>query len=203
MIIYTPLDLPRIEPDDWNVFWDIWNQYSGNLIKVSYNGPHSESPVGRNDVWKGLDIYKDLTASNGWQAPYYDIKEKLPNLYSTITSLPITNIRQVRLVSSKVPVGPHSDDEKDKWVARAYFHYTSPIEQWWFTKPGNISIEKHYITRPTETNWFAYNDKYCLHAADYDEKYPKILLQVFADGLSKNIVDASIKKYKDYTINFD
>jgi hypothetical protein len=203
MIVYTPLDLPKIEPDDWDVFWEIWNQYSGNLTKVISNGDHSDAAVGRNDIWQGLDIYKDPLSLNGWRAPFYDIKEKLPKLYNTITSLPIGNIRQVRLVSSKVEVCPHSDDVKDKWVARAYFHYTSPKEQWYFTRPDDRHGTRTYITRPSETNWFAYNDKHCCHATDYDVRYPKILLQVFASSIPNELVDTSIKKYKDYTITYN
>mgnify|MGYP000843852331 CR=1 FL=1 len=201
MIIYTPLDLPKAEPDDWNVFWEIWNTYSGKLFKTMSNGTHSDAVVGRSDVWQGLDIYKNSNF-NSWQAPFYNIKEQLPKLYSTLILLPISNIRQIRLVSSKLQVDPHSDDMKDIWVARAYFHYTAPEEQWFFTKPGDYYGERSYITRPVETNWFAYNDKYCWHATDYDGKYPKILLQIFADGLSTNLIDSSIEKYKDYTINY-
>jgi hypothetical protein len=203
MIVYTPLDLPKIEPDSWDVFWEIWNQYSGNLTKMISNGNHSDSAVGRNDVWQGLDIHKDPRSLNVWQAPFYDIKEKLPKLYNTITSLPIKNIRQVRLVSSKIQIDPHSDDEKDIWVARAYFHYTSPKEQWFFTRPNDVYGQRTYITLPAETNWFTYNDKYCRHATDYDSKYPKILLQIFASNLSKELVDASIEKYKEHTIRYD
>ena len=201
MIVYTPLDLPKIEPDDWDVFWQIWNQYSGKLIKVRSNGSHSDAIVGRSDIWQGLDIYKNSNL-HVWQAPFYDIKEQLPKLYNTLISLPISNIRQIRLVSSKLQVDPHSDDVKDIWVARAYFHYTSPKEQWFFTKPGDYYGERSYITRPAETNWFAYNDKHCWHATDYNPEYPKILLQIFADSLSKNLIDSSIEKYKDYTINY-
>ncbi len=203
MIVYTPLDLPKIEPDNWDTFWEIWNQHAGALVKTVYNGAHSDSPVGRNDVWQGLDIYKNPRTLNGWQAPFYDIKEKLPKLYSTITSLPISNIRQVRLVSSKLQVDPHSDDVRDIWVARAYFHYTAPVEQWYFTRPGDFHGQRTYITMPSETNWFTYNDKYCWHATDYDSKYPKILLQVFASSVSKELVDTSIEKYKEHTIRYD
>lgn len=203
MIVYSPLDLPKIEPDDWNIFWDIWNQHSDNLVKVISNGTHSDSSVGRSDVWQGLDIYKNTKIPNVWDAPFYDIKEKLPKLYNTITSLPISNIRQVRLVSSKMKVDPHSDDVKDIWVARAYFHYTASSEQWFFTRPGDFYGERTYITRPSETNWFTYNDKYCWHATDYDPMYPKILLQIFASSLPIDLVNRSIEKYKDYTITYN
>ena len=88
-------------------------------------------------------------------------------------------------------------------MARAYFHYTHPIEQWFFTRPNDVYGERTYITRPIETNWFAYNDKYCCHATDYDPMYPKILLQVFASSLPINLINRSIEKYKDYTITYN
>ena len=203
MIVYTPLDLPQIEPDNWDTFWDIWNQHSGNLTKIASNGTHSDSPVGRNDVWRGLDIYKNLNVSNAWQAPFYDISRELPGLHNTLTTLPIQGIHRIRLVSSLMKVDPHSDDVKDVWVARAYLHYTAPVEQWFFTRPGDFYGQRTYITRPSETNWFAYNDKYCWHATDYDADHPKILLQVSALGLSRELIDTSIKKYRDYTITYD
>ena len=203
MIVYTPLDLPNIEPDDWDTFWDIWNQFAGDLVKERSNGAHSDSPVGRNDLWRGLDIYKNTNITPSWTAPFCDIKDRLPKLHNALASLPINDIQRIRLVSSRINVGPHSDDVKDIWVARAYLHYTAPGEQWFFTRPGDLHGEKTYITRPSETNWFAYNDKYCWHATDYDPKYPKILLQVFSSSLPKELVARSIDKYKDYTITYD
>lgn len=205
MIIYTPLDLPKIEPDNWDTFWDIWNQHSGNLVKTVSNGAHSDSAVGRNDVWRGLDIYTNpnISIKPGWTAPFYDIKPRLPKLYNTLISLPINGVRRIRLVSSMMKVDPHSDDVRDTWVARAYFHYTAPKEQWFFTRPGDFHGKRTYITRPSETNWFSYNDLHCWHATDYSEEYPKILLQVYSQSMPQELIDASITKYKDYTINYD
>lgn len=203
MIVYTPLDLPKIEPDDWNTFWTIWNTHSDSLVKVSFNGVHSDSPVGRNDIWQGLDIFVSKNSTAIWTAPFYDIREELPNLYNTLATLPIPNIYRVRLVSSKQPVGPHSDDKKDTWVARAYLHYTAPTGQWYFIRPGDMGGQRSYITLPAETNWFAYNDKHCWHATEYDEKYPKILLQVFASSVPMELVNTSIEKYKEHTIRYD
>ncbi len=206
MIIYTPLDLPKIEPDDWNVFWEIWNQHSSNLVKVLPNGSHSYSAVGRDDVWQGLDIYryKNIDFTSAWRAPFYDIKEKLPKLYNMLDTLPMSNVTRVRLVSSKLEMTAHSDEVKDIWVARAYFHYTAPKEQWFFTRPNDGRGERTYITLPAETNWFAYNDKNCYHGTDYDPKYPKILLQVFSlSSIPQMLIDASIEKYKEHTIRYD
>jgi len=203
MIVYTPLDLPKVEPDNWDIFWNIWNQHSGNLVKVTSNGAHSDSPVGRNDVWRGLDIITDNKSTATWTAPFYDIRQELPNLYSTLTTLPIPGIQRIRLVSSLMQVDPHSDDKKDIWVARAYFHYTAPKEQWFFIKPGDFHGARSYITRPSETNWFAYNDLHCWHATDYSKEHPKILLQVYSKSVPQELINASITKYKDYTINYN
>lgn len=201
MIIHTPLALPKIEPDDWAVFWNIWNQYSAPLIKVQENvGFISTSPVGRNDIWNGLDIYKPTPFRGSWEAPFYNIKEHLPNLYNMISSLPIPNIRCVRLVSSTMQVPAHSDDNNDIWVARAMFYYTATTSQWFFTKPEDPDGKRTYISYPDDTNWFAYNDMHCWHGTDYDAQNPKILLQVFSSTIPKNLINASIARYRNYTI---
>jgi hypothetical protein len=37
MIIATPLDIPKLEPDNWTTFWDIWNTHADLLIKKYLN----------------------------------------------------------------------------------------------------------------------------------------------------------------------
>lgn len=203
MIVYTPLDLPKIEPDNWDIFWNIWNRHAGDIVKVASNGSHSDSAVGRKDIWRGLDIIAIRGYKSIWTAPFYDISQELPKLYTALKELPIPGIQRIRLVSSLQQIFPHSDDNKDTWVARAYFHYTAPEEQWFFTRPGDFSGAKSYITRPKETNWFSYNDKHCWHATDYSKEYPKILLQVYSQSVPQELINASITKYKDYTITYN
>ncbi len=201
MIIYTPLDLPKIEPDDWSIFWDIWNRYSAPLVKTSMNTPFSDAPVGAKHVWQGLDIYKKDAEPTRWQAPFYDIRDVLPNLYNTLAALNIDKLTRVRLLKSVIDIKSHTDDDLDRWSVRAFFYYPAEKQQWYFTKPGSQSNKK-YITMPDDTNWFAYNDKHCWHGTDYDAANEKILLQLYYHGSTPSnleiLIEASKKKFTEH-----
>ena len=199
MIIATPLDLPRIEPDSWDIFWDIWNEHSANLVKVLDNTTKN-AQKGATNIWKGLDIFSKNKYKTAWDAPLIDISNTLPKLYNLCATLPIQNVYRVRLVSSLESFDSHTDDNIDKWSIRAYFHYTDTKDQWYFTKPNDVLGSRHYYHCPKDTNWFAYNDKHCWHGTDFDSKHPKILLQIFSFGNNDELINASIEKYNRYTV---
>lgn len=197
MIIYTPLDLPRIEPDDWDIFWKIWNDHAKPMYKKLKGGWEFYRPD--KSLWHGIDIYKETEKIHAWPAPYYDIQYELPNLYNLIKTLPLT-VERARLVESKESFGAHTDDNVDKWVARAHFYNQAAHGQWFFTAPGGIG-EKFYMSGPEDTNWFAFNDRHCWHGTDYDSNRPKILLQIYTTNMPDELISRSIDKYKGYTIS--
>jgi len=203
-IIATPVDLPLVEPDDWNVFWDIWNNQSALMTKIKNYNSSSISSILQNNLWQGMEIYSTSESVPGWLAPVVDIKEKLPNFYKTISTLPIDKVVRVTLVQSLRDFRPHRDADQDRWSFRANFYVTSPIPQFYVTTPGTPTeqFDKKFINLPTETNWFAYNDMKCRHGSDYHFDYPKILLQVMTKPTANNtkIINRSIEKYKNYTI---
>ena len=203
MIVYTPLDLPKIEPDNWDTFWEIWNKYSDWVSKRALNHATSLTPVGTNNIWRGMDIFSTKTMIPAWSAPYFDISERLPNMYRQITNLGIPGVKLVRLLSSKCPFGAHSDDNKDMWVIRAFLHHPAKIPQWYFTKPGDPKGLRTYATLPENTNWFAYNDLNAWHGTEYDPENEKILVQLYFHEPIDGLIERSIEKYKDYTINYD
>ncbi len=200
MIIATPLDIPKIEPDNWDVFLSIWNTQAKDLIKVKMNNG-SPVPVGTQSTWTGLDIFKsDNGYDVSWQAPFYDISTELPNMFNNIKKLPFA-IERVRIIQSVRSIPAHSDDNTDRWNIRAMFHYTDPEPQWFFTRPGDRS-EKFFLKMPSDTNWFAYNDGHCWHGSKYNEQHQKLLIQIYLlDGSISALLNTSINKYKDYTIS--
>lgn len=201
MIVYTPLDLPKLEPDDWDTFWNIWNLYSGNLVKVASHGTHSNSPVGSNNLWRGLDIFKKSTGRTLWECPYFDISADLPLMYNSISLLNIKTLYRVRLIQSLISIDSHTDDNTDQWKIRGFLHYTDNKSQWYFTKPaGN---ERTYITLPSNGQWFGYNDKYAWHGTDYNPEHKKILIQLyFRETFDDAIIQSNTKTYKDYIIEY-
>ena len=204
MIVATPLDLPPILPDDWSTFWSIWNNHAANLIKTRNSHKESYAEVGNNEVWKGIDIYKKNLYPIAWQAPYYDIREKLPLMYNMIeTCTPFVFTERVRVIESLQNITPHTDDNVDHWNVRAILHCTDPNPQWIFTRPGNIK-DAVAFRLPESTNWFAYNDKHCWHGSIYNPEHPKLLIQVYGMGFkNKKLLVQSIEKYKGHTVVYD
>lgn len=201
MIIFAPADLPKIEPDNWDVFWNIWNTHNKPLVKKVMNTQYSEAKLGDNSAWYGLDIYKGpYNIPVSYEAPYYDISKELPNLHkflSTFDKLCLV----ARLSQSTYNIPSHTDNDADRWSLRAYFYYTSPAEQWYFTKPFDRHGKKTYINRSPDTNWFIYNDKHSWHGTDFDSNHKKILLQIYSLSNYSKLAEKSIEKYRTYTID--
>lgn len=202
MLVFTPIDLPKIEPDNWVVFWKIWNSFSKPLTKVKMNHEYSTAPIGNVGLWVGLDLYKKVNYAIPWEAPFFDIQHFLPDMHDTIKSLG-PNLIRARIVQSQFPVHSHSDDNIDVWNVRAFLHGKDPHKQWYFTRPNDRLGERTYIDMPTDTNWFMYNDKYCWHGTDFYPDNKKILLQLYFIGNPPDeLITRSAEKYKDYTIEF-
>lgn len=202
MIIATPLDIPPIVPDDWEVFWDIWNKTATNLVKTNFIAERpipNVSLVGRNNIWIGMDIYQTEHSESRtlWKSPYADIKEKLPNLYQQCIDLPFLKISTVRIVKSLINFTPHADDGCDSWRIRAMFYHPWEEQQWQFSLPDSDNTIP--LSLPKETNWFSYNDKYCWHSTTYDPDREKLL--VIVDGIvPPSTLKKSVEKYKDFSV---
>jgi hypothetical protein len=201
MIVYTPLNLPRLEPDDWNVFWNIWNTHSDFPIKTSMNLVTSTTPLGPNKVWRSLDIFKKGTSGVSYTCPYIDISTILPSMYNSILQLNIKTLYRVRLLQSLTDVEPHTDDNTDRWKIRGFLHYTDTKSQWYFTRP-NDSV-RTYAQLPPNVQWFSYNDRCAWHGTDYNSEHKKILIQLYFYGsIDETILQTNIETYKDYTIEY-
>lgn len=202
MIIATPLDIPRIEPDDWDLFWKIWNEHSGPLTKNFTNNGSEVDPSKAPKVWVGLDLFDRWAGGSAWQAPSYESEHLFPKMFKAIFDLNLPSLYRIRVISSLMPIPGHSDDQADRWNIRAFLHHPSTENQWYFNNPGDRNGERKYLALPESTNWFAYNDKYCWHGTDYDPKNPKILLQLYSKYVvtDDELIQRSLEKYKDYTI---
>lgn len=202
MIVATPLDIPRIEPDDWNTFWEIWNTHSNYLTKTFTNVGSEIDPKSAPKIWIGLDLFDLWQGGSAWRAPFYDATKLFPKMFKTIFDLNIPSLYRVRLLSSRMPVLAHSDDMADRWNIRAFLHHPSEEQQWYFTRPGDRHGERYYLKSAPDTNWFAYNDKFSWHGTDYDEKNQKILLQLYSGYVKTNddLIQRSFKKYSSYGV---
>lgn len=204
MIIATPLNLPKIEPDNWDIFWKIWNKEAKPLTKIFMNHSESKGQIGNDNSWIGLDIYKKIYLNTSYDAPFFDIKNDLPLMHELIKSLPLKLMYRVRILQSLIDIPPHTDDNKNKWSIRAMLKCEDPESQWYFTKPyASSSDPKYYLKMPPDTNWFAYNDKHCWHGTTYNKKDPKLLIQIYSVDENLDLIKQSINKYSNYNIKIN
>lgn len=196
MIIYSPIDLPKIQINDWNKFWEVWKLTAKQLVRVREIG-YSNVPTGISSNWIGIDIFRKYNYMPVYYAPLIEVIE----IDSLKEHFPTLNC--VRIIQSTEDILSHTDDNNDDWKVRGMLHYTSNKSQWYFTKPEDRFGDRHYMKLPDNTMWFTYNDKYCWHGTDYDSEHPKLLIQLyFSEPLSNKLLQESFEKYKDYVIEF-
>jgi hypothetical protein len=202
MLVYTPIDLPKLQPDNWNIFWDIWNEHSKLAVKtqVTQNSTYTDK---FSNLWNGLDIFSRWNIKTVWQCPYVDISNNLPLLHNSILKLSTTipSLFKVRLLESLGDFVAHSDTGKDFWEIRGYFYYTDTSPQWYFTRPNDTN--RIYPQFPKETQWFSYNDRFIHHGTDFNKNHKKILIQLFFIREPKELITLGSKTYKEYTISLE
>ena len=82
-LVWTVLDSPRIEPIDWDFFWDAWNKHAGasRIIKSDPAGNVASENSKSIDFFKGLNIYAkypELLKDNHWEVPFLDYRKIFP-----------------------------------------------------------------------------------------------------------------------------
>jgi len=193
MIIYTPLDIPKIEPNNWNEWWEVWNNNSQFINKVSSN--HNTTV---RDMLKGFDIYNTgntrlYSLYDAVMAPKCKV---IDNLLEQIFEIVPLEPKLIRVMENIGPVPAHSDyaSPRDEFRAVLWNTYTDPIWEFSFYK------EHRKLRLPNSTNSFYYKDYPLQHSAMYDNTKTKGLLLVYGP-LKKNhptLIKESATKYKDY-----
>jgi hypothetical protein len=192
-IISTPLIFPKVEPNDWAVWWKLWNNNSKFLMKVVNN--HNE--VGAR--WLGMDIYiapkTDSIKATGYHAPYIDCSDLFKKTLDNLDQLPI-NVQVIRAVSSVCAISPHSDFSNPMFSVRSLLYDTNPVSTFYY----QFDDKQVYQQLPMNTNTWGYWDNNCKHGTDHYSGRRKILLMYYGT-IKENInITSSIENYIDYVI---
>lgn len=192
-VLYTPLDIPKILPNDWDEWWHVWNTSTSNLSKTYDN--HN---IGANDLWKGVNLYK-----NPEYKVTYDCADAIPckvvdNLVEQVFSYIPTKVICIRVIENLQTINYHSDHTYTKQQIRSvlWSNYTDDI--WNFKY--NSEIKSASI--PEDTNTFYYLDHPLEHSAIYDSNKSKGLLVVYGhssiDTKLLDLATTSASKYKNH-----
>lgn len=192
-ILMTPLDVPKIVPNNWDDWWQIWNTHADMLHKTVKNHNSKEGN------WRGLNIYKHtkFNLSTVYSAPSYFSHPVITDLVKQVeTNLPIIPFL-IRVIENLEVVDPHTDQPfpKDELRCVLWNTYTDPI--WKFEYDG----EQRNLVLPESTNTFYYKDYPLKHSGIYDEKNTKGIMLIYGAPKQsfRTLIDHSAEKFKDFS----
>lgn len=225
---WVPVDVPKIEPDDWDLFWKLWNEKNSDITR----GNPKES-----QYWKGLCCWLnpaiDHTKFNYSNTVVDDWSGHFPKMFEQIRNcLPFYSIEKIVLWSNINEVNPHFDPDVviypfpdslrvmiwdtneeptfyvGKWPKRdAEFNPATVAVKTGGTgygiKSSRIPEDKRmYVNLPPDTNTFVFNNGAFLHGARLAK--PKIIMAIKGRiDVYKwlKALESSYNKYKDYIPN--
>jgi hypothetical protein len=225
---WLPLDIPRIEPDDWDLFWKLWNEKNADITRANPQ---------ESQYWKGLCCWLnptiDHTKFNYSNTVVDDWSQHFPRMFEQIKNcLPFFSLEKIVLWSNVNTVNPHFDPDAviypwpdslrimlwdtndrptfyvNKWPARSEDFNPPPVTvrtggKGYGIKSDRVPQDKRmYVDLPTDTNTFVFNNGAFLHGADLAK--PKIIMAVKGrPNIYKwlKALEASYKKYKDHIPN--
>jgi hypothetical protein len=198
-LIWSALDAPIIQPNNWDFFWDAWNKHAGasyiDRKDPSGNQDSTYEKTGkRTEFFKGLNIYaKDMTALDEgyWKMPFLDYEEIFPNVLDDLHSaFPWAEIELCRLWMSNMPIPWHKDFTREAGALRAmiYNENTKPT-----FKVFNARCGVNYVDIPPETNTFIYNNSTCMHGSDRDDGVNKIILLTVHKTKDKDMLNEHLR----------
>jgi hypothetical protein len=191
MILMTPLSVPKIQPNNWDEWWSVWNTYSGTATKQQKN---QNDAVGS---WKGMDLETNSLF-------------KMPTVYSVpkAPSTPVTDdiIRQikayipvepivVRVIENLDVVPAHTDNSVPVTEIRCMLwnNYQEPV--WEFNYLG----EKRKLLLPESTNTFFYKDCPLTHSSIFKKEFTKGVMVIYGiwKPALRDLVINSAEEFKE------
>lgn len=190
---WLTVPVPRIEPDDWDLFWKMWEDYKRKSEKFS-------------DIWDFTTIWVNPKLKFENPELETDWSKYFPNMFKKINeAMPFESIDKITIASNVKPVPVHIDtiNKFYPWpnAMRVMLWDTNTKPTFYLTKwqedmyklpiikdknPLNNQLyylnnirdeEKIYVNLPTESNTFVYSNGEFLHGADLAEF--KIILIVW------------------------
>ncbi len=196
-LISLPLDIPKIKPSNWEVWWSIWSKESRVISKVVNN--HNPNSA----LWRGFDIYVKDTVDpielTGYDAKNIRCPDLFPSIFENLDRFPM-EIEIVRVVSSLGKVLPHTDQTDDEISIRTLLYDNNFTETFYYEIEG----QKQYQRLPNESNTWMYWDNKFKHGTDWYLGHSKHLIMYFGKTKTSMInqcIEKSSDLYRNYIIH--
>ncbi len=206
-IVYTPIDLPKLNVDLDQVL-DLINDA---LLEKIYPGTTFGCHHGAGKVlFLKQNKFREAHGDGEW----FDwVDEEMPHVKEFINLLPYKTIRQLSFVAPPGPTPAHYDEPYwgDSFMPQQspscyrirWSKVTQPEKEVFFiTKDSGET--KYYPYLPSETDTFVYDGSVYEHGADQgfsmNERCQIIVSGVLDIEKHHALLDKSIEKYKDFAI---
>lgn len=214
MIAFCPLDLPKVDVDEYLI----------NSLVDQYNTGHHDG------IWDALPLrgrltdqseFRDAAAfERAWEKRYLDrgevidnivVKSKLQPIFDQLDRLPII-VTHAQILRANKDVPKHHDM---KHIKGNFIIDETPFEpngwkillnkndQKSFYVCSSWSADPSYIKLPKETNTFVINEKHYPHGSSFVAD--KCMVSIFGlvdQQRANQLIDRSINLYSDYVISF-
>lgn len=191
-LISRVLDVPKIEPTSWKLWWDFWEANAKPITKsiTNHNAGYGK--------WVGFDCYRDPnynpdTLTTHYKAEYVDCSEILPMLNDVISQLPMY-VANARIIQSKTAFRPHRDYQQENISVRSMLYDDNPKSTFYYLSSGS----KDYQMLPPSSNTWMYYDHRALHGTDYDPAYQKIMIAYYG-----SLVKDKLPEIKSFYPSYD
>lgn len=212
-IKWLPLDIPRIDIDDHEEFFHIWNDQSIDILRhrvcVAEPWSKEEHPLGQKSSWyvpqfRGLTLWShpmNNLEMNPFLAKKYkgDSKQLERIVDQVFEYFPMHTFWEIFLWESLIPIGPHRDKSAywkcpTEFRAMLYDENTDPTLYVVDVEHG----DKNYIDCPEDTNSFCWSNGSQIHGSDYFGKRKVILCMNGIQHSTKcrDLFTRSVNKYK-------
>jgi hypothetical protein len=216
-ILFTPLDIPINLPDEQEIYnWAEANTFRQTEYKQYELGWFTHSPVAcciLPDDWRDVkelykveDHLKNQIVGNNDTFFHPEFSKLFPQLVEAIKALPFKELTGASVKIQRGPSFPHQDDlhtiedvgiEEPKRITMSLTDVTQ--SKLYLEKDGN----KFYPTMPNGYPCYAFNNKDCNHAAEYDSDRIRIILDtagILDARKHRELITRSVNKFKDYVL---
>lgn len=202
-VLFTPLNIPKIVPNDWEQWWDIWNKNTVNLIKKhkTHNSSYGEPGVlkGPNNVWKGITLYQSPNSIMTYDCPNLSDTPIAKNISEQVLDNLPCSIMCIRVIENLYGIDFHTDHAMPKQQLRSILWNTYDDPIWNF----KLNDEVRELSLPESSNTFFYVDNPLQHSAIHDSTKSKGLLWIYGhrpfEKSITELAEASAKKFKQHS----
>ena len=193
------LDIPKIEPDNWDDWWVWWDENAKPMTKI-YSSRNGDPGLNH---WHGVQIYGTHDeGEDPWDIISVDCTKLFPKMFETIFKLPIDIVR-IRAVTSKGMFTPHKDHSHPVLSIRINLFDNNPVPTFYYLNFTDKQRKMYKQQLPETSNTWIYADHIQDHTTFYHQGHFKILFMIFGTWRSEELnelIERSVEKYPDYYI---